>query len=189
MNLGRRPEGYEGEYHRPPAPTAVAIDGYFNAPTDIGYGNIFISDGYGNSRVAKLNKNGDWVKSWGSHGTADGQFRTPHCLQVDRQGNVYVADRGNGRIQVFDSDGNYKKTIWLNAAYDKQRHPALGNIPRNAPNASAPWALCITTTGPAALRESARPADGEWLLERHAGLVAGRSSHRGGRSRLQSPRW
>jgi hypothetical protein len=151
MNLGRRPEGYEGEYHRPPAPTAVAIDGYFNAPTDIGWDaddNIFISDGYGNSRVAKMNKNGDWVKSWGSHGTADGQFRTPHNLQVDKQGNVYVADRGNGRIQVFDSDGNYKKTIWLNAAYDKKRRPALGNTPRNPPNGTAPWALCMTTTGP-----------------------------------------
>jgi DNA-binding beta-propeller fold protein YncE len=152
MNLGRRPEGYEGEYHRATGADARPVDGYFNAPTDIGWDaedNIYVSDGYGNSRIAKMNKNGDWIKSWGSFGTAEGQFRVPHNMQVDRQGNVYVADRGNGRIQVFDSDGNFKKMIWLNAAYDKKRHPVLGNTPANAPNATAPWTLCITTNGPA----------------------------------------
>jgi NHL repeat-containing protein len=151
MNLGRRPEGYEGEYHRLVGAQARPTDANYNAPTDIGWDaedNIYISDGYGNSRVAKLNKNGDWIKSWGSFGTGESQFRTPHNLQVDRQGNVYVADRGNGRIQVFDSNGTFKKFIWLNAAYDKTRHPVLGNLPANPPNASAPWALCITTNGP-----------------------------------------
>ena len=151
MNLGRRPEGYEGEYHRTTGADARAVDGYFNAPTDVGWDaedNIYISDGYGNSRVAKMNKNGDWIKSWGSFGTGESQFRVPHNLQVDRQGNVYVADRSNGRIQVFDSDGNFKRMIWLNAAYNKKRHPTLGNTPANAPNASAPWTLCITTNGP-----------------------------------------
>jgi hypothetical protein len=151
MNLGRRPEGYEGEYHRLTGTQARTTDGNFNAPTDIGWDaedNIYVSDGYGNSRVAKMNKNGDWIKSWGAFGTEESQFRTPHNLQVDKQGNVYVADRGNGRIQVFDSDGNFKKLIWLNAAYDKQRHPVLGNLSPNPPNATAPWALCITTTGP-----------------------------------------
>jgi hypothetical protein len=151
MNLGRRPEGYEGEYHRVVGAQARASDGNYNAPTDVGWDaedNIYISDGYGNSRIAKLNKNGDWIKSWGSFGTEESQFRTPHNIQVDRQGNVYVADRGNGRIQVFDSDGNFKKYIWLNVVYDKTRHPVLGNTPANAPNASAPWALCITTSGP-----------------------------------------
>lgn len=151
MNLGRRMEGYEGEYHRLTGAEARPSDSNYNAPTDIGWDaqdNIYISDGYGNSRVAKLNKNGDWIKSWGSFGTGDGQFRTPHNLQVDRQGNVYVADRGNGRIQVFDSEGTFKKHIWLNAAYDKKRRPVLGNIPANPPNATAPWTLCITTNGP-----------------------------------------
>jgi sugar lactone lactonase YvrE len=151
MNLGRRMEGYEGEYHRVVGAQARPSDGNFNAPTDVGWDaddNIYVSDGYGNSRIAKMNKNGDWIKSWGSFGTEQGQFRTPHNMQVDRQGNVYVADRGNGRIQVFDSDGNFKQYIWLNAAYDKKRHPVLGNTPANAPNATAPWALCITTSGP-----------------------------------------
>jgi hypothetical protein len=148
MNLGRRPEGYEGEYHRLVGAQARPTDGNFNAPTDVGWDaedNIYVSDGYGNSRVAKMNKNGDWIKSWGTFGTEEGQFRTPHNLQVDKQGNVYVADRGNGRIQIFDSDGNFKKFIWLNAAYDKTRHPVLGNLSPNPPNATAPWALCITT--------------------------------------------
>jgi DNA-binding beta-propeller fold protein YncE len=150
MNLGRRMEGYEGEYHRVVGAQARASDGNFNAPTDIGWDaedNIYISDGYGNSRIAKINKNGDWIKSWGTFGTGESQFRTPHNLQVDRQGNVYVADRGNGRIQVFDSNGTFKKFIWLNAAYDKKRQPVLGNVPANPPNATAPWALCITTSG------------------------------------------
>lgn len=151
MNLGRRMEGYEGEYHRVTGAQARPTDGNYNAPTDVGWDaedNIYISDGYGNSRVAKLNKNGDWIKSWGTFGTEEGQFRVPHNLQVDKQGNVYVADRSNGRIQVFDSNGTFKKFIWLNVAYDKTRHPVLGNLSSNPPNATAPWALCITTTGP-----------------------------------------
>ena len=107
MNLGRRMEGYEGEYHRVVGAQARPSDGNYNAPTDVGWDaedNIYISDGYGNSRVAKLNKNGDWIKAWGTFGTGEGQFRVPHNLQVDKQGNVYVADRSNGRIQVFDSE-------------------------------------------------------------------------------------
>ena len=152
MNLGRRPEGYEGfEFRRARPPDKVAVDGLFDGPTDVAWDaqdNIYISDGYVNSRIGKMNKNGDWIKSWGSYGTGSGQFRNPHNMQIDRQGNVYVADRGNGRIQVFDSDGNFKKFIWLNVAYDKKRHPTLGNANPNPPNASAPWALCITTNGP-----------------------------------------
>jgi sugar lactone lactonase YvrE len=152
MNLGRRPEGYDSwEQVRPRPADKRFVDGLFDGPTDVGWDaqdNIYVSDGYVNSRIAKIDKNGDWVKSWGSYGNQIGQFRTPHNMQVDREGNVYVADRGNGRIQVFDSDGNFKKVIWLNAAYDKKHHPTLANLNPNPPNASAPWALCITTNGP-----------------------------------------
>jgi len=152
MNLGRRPEGYEGfEFRRTRPPEKVAVDALFDGPTDVAWDpqdNIFVSDGYVNSRIGKMNKNGDWIKSWGSYGTGASQFRNPHNMQIDKQGNVYVADRGNGRIQVFDSDGNFKKFIWLNVAYDKKRHPTLGNPNPNPPNATAPWSLCITANGP-----------------------------------------
>ena len=152
MNLGRRPEGYEGfEFRRARPPEKVAVDALFDGPTDVAWDpqdNIFVSDGYVNSRIGKMNKNGDWIKSWGSYGTGASQFRNPHNMQIDKQGNVYVADRGNGRIQVFDSDGNFRKFIWLNVAYDKKRHPTLGNPNPNPPNATAPWSLCITANGP-----------------------------------------
>ena len=58
-----------------------------------------------------------------------GQFNTPHNIAIDRQNNVYVADRGNNRIQVFDRDGTFLRVILLNAPYDKTRHPVLGNLP------------------------------------------------------------
>jgi hypothetical protein len=158
LNLGRRMEGYEGEYHRGTPDKATAVDGLFNGPTDIGWDasdNIFVSDGYVNSRIAKFDKNGNWIKSWGSYGSGGehanqnpGQFRNPHNMQVDRQGNVYAADRGNRRIQVFDSDGRFLRFMFLNARYDKTRHPVLGNMPKDMPDETAPWALCITNTTP-----------------------------------------
>ena len=132
LNLGRRPEGpddpdefwYRGG--RGGAAPPLHIDGYFRRPTDVAWDsddNIYISDGYTNSRVAKFDKNGNWVKSWGSRGTggahADenpGQFNTPHNIGIDRQNNVYVADRNNRRIQVFDADGNFL------ALHSPQRH-------------------------------------------------------------------
>ena len=82
----------------------------FRQPTDVAWdsqGNIYITDGYVNSRVAKYDKNGDWVKSWGTKGTGPGQFRTPHAIAIDKNDNVYVGDRANQRIQVFDTDGKF----------------------------------------------------------------------------------
>ena len=146
LNLGRRPEGYEPHEHIAPE-DARHVDGYFNGPTDVGWDqddNIYVSDGYVNSRVAKLDKHGNWIKSWGTLGREPGQFRLPHNMQVDRQGNVYVADRSNRRIQKFDSDGNYLKSIVLNVPYDKMRQPVLGNVNPNAPDETAPWTVCIS---------------------------------------------
>jgi sugar lactone lactonase YvrE len=128
MLIGRRPEAVEGLEAGPPpgTPPPNAQPYALGRPTDIGWdpqGNIFISDGYTNSRVVKYDKFGKFIKSVGTRGTAPGQMNTPHGLQVDAKGNVYVADRGNARIQVFDNN------LILRAIYDH-----VGN----------PWTLCIT---------------------------------------------
>lgn len=89
---------------------AVHRGGSFNLPTDVAFdsqGNAYISDGYRNARVVKINKDGDWVTSWGERGTGPSQFLTVHGIAVDNKDNVYVADRGNARIQVFDSSGKF----------------------------------------------------------------------------------
>lgn len=161
MNLGRRPEGYDsfaGHYERAIPKEKVASDSQFDGPTDVAWDpddNIFISDGYVNSRIAKIDKNGNWIKTWGQYGEGGtnanenpGHFRNPHTMQTDRQGNVYAGDRGNRRIHVFDKEGKFLRFIHLTVPYDKQRQPALGNLPANRPDQTAPWAMCITTNGP-----------------------------------------
>jgi hypothetical protein len=84
----------------------------FSRPTDVAWdkaGNIYIADGIGNTnRVAKFDKDGKFIKQWGSTGSENGQFNGVKSLVVDAQDNVYVADLGNKRIQVFDADGNFK---------------------------------------------------------------------------------
>jgi DNA-binding beta-propeller fold protein YncE len=98
------------------APGAGAQSDVFNGPTDVawdGAGNIYVADGVGNARIAKFDKNGKFIRSWGQRGLQPGQFNTPHGIAIDAQGLVYVADQGNRRIQVFDADGNFK-TQFLN---------------------------------------------------------------------------
>jgi len=97
-------------------PGAGAPQDVFQRPTDVAWdaaGNIYVADGFGNSRIAKFDKTGKFVKSWGSRGSENGQFNIAHGIVVDVQGNVYVADSGNKRIQVFDRDGTFK-TQFLN---------------------------------------------------------------------------
>jgi hypothetical protein len=135
--LGRKAEGTP--IPTPPAPAVPpGMEGQppgsgqprdvFNRPTDIAFdaqGNIFVADGQGNARVAKFNKDGVFVKSWGSKGNGDGQFDVVRSIAITADGDVYVADGGNNhRIQVFDNNGTFKRQF-----------QAVGN----------PQAICLTT--------------------------------------------
>jgi NHL repeat len=151
MVFGRKKEASdEAEPWTRVNPPRPHVDGQFRQPTDVTWdpqGNIFISDGYINSRVAKFDKNGDWVKSWGERGTETGQFNTPHTIAADAKGNIYVGDRGNRRIQVFDSNGTHLRTITIDVPWDATRRPWFGNMPNadaQKAQAGAPWAVCIT---------------------------------------------
>lgn len=83
---------------------------HFNRPADMvitPQGDVFVADGYGNARVVHFDRNGKFVKSWGKLGTGPGDFSLPHAIAVDSRGRLYVADRNNVRIQVFNQDGNF----------------------------------------------------------------------------------
>lgn len=82
----------------------------FNQPTNLALaadGSFFVSDGYGNARIHKFSPAGQWLFSWGEPGTGDGQFQLPHGIAVDRRGRVFVADRENDRLQLFDAEGRF----------------------------------------------------------------------------------
>ena len=128
MTLGRRPEAVEeltnfsGTGSAPNSNKPYS----FNRPTDVGWdkdGNIFVTDGYGDNRVVKYDKNGRFIKSAGKGGTGPGELRLPHTMSMDAAGNVYIGDRSNARVQVWDNDLNFK------AMYDN-----VGN----------PWAVCVS---------------------------------------------
>ena len=129
MVLGRRPPAVLGMLQSPvPGPKPPAAKYTFGRPTDVAWdpqGNIFISDGYVNHRVVKFDKNGRFVKQVGSQnaGAEPSQFNTPHGIAVDGNGNVYVADRGNNRMQVFDNN------LVLRNIYD---------------NIGVSWTVCIS---------------------------------------------
>jgi DNA-binding beta-propeller fold protein YncE len=83
---------------------------HFNQPTDVAItkdGTFYVSDGYGNSRIAKFSPEGRFLLDWGRAGENPGEFRTPHNVLAGPDGRIYVADRGNARVQIFAQDGKY----------------------------------------------------------------------------------
>jgi DNA-binding beta-propeller fold protein YncE len=91
----------------------------FNRPTDVAFGRngeIYVADGYGNSRVVKFDRDGNFIKAWGKYGTGEGEFNLPHSIVIDNEGRVYVADRENQRIQIFDADGHFLRQ-WTGIGY------------------------------------------------------------------------
>jgi hypothetical protein len=132
MVLGKRPDPIEQLALMPgTAPYSGANRPYsFHRPTDVTWdpqGNIFVSDGYTDSRIVKYDKNGRFIKSMGTRGSGVNQFNTPHGITADNQGNIYVADRGNSRIVVLDNNLGWTKT------YD---------------HVGAPWGICMTQSTP-----------------------------------------
>ena len=159
MVFGRKQEASDEETGplKHPKPPLPAEDGRFRQVTDVAWdkaGNTFISDGYINSRVAKVDKDGNWLKSWGERGKEPGQFNTPHAIATDANGNVYVADRGNRRIQVFDGEGKFLRQFTIDVPVPPDAKPAIGKIPDEAMIAigtfapGAPWTVCITPAAP-----------------------------------------
>src|SRR5262249_41195358 len=99
---------------------------HLNQPTDMAVtpaGDVFVADGYGNARVVHFDKARKYVKEWGELGSKPGQFSIPHAIAVDSKGRLYVADRNNVRVQVFDQKGNLID-VWDNII--------------------TPWGFCIT---------------------------------------------
>src|ERR1700736_6580685 len=155
MVFGRKQEASDEDpaplkHPKPPLPSE---DGRFRQVTDVAFdkaGNTFISDGYINSRVAKVDKDGNWLKSWGDRGKEPGQFNTPHSIATDAKGNVYVADRGNHRIQVFDGDGKFLRQLRIDVPVPPIAKHAIAKIPDEAMVAGgtfargSPWSICIT---------------------------------------------
>ena len=140
------------EKNNPRWPLPVHRDNSFNQPTDVAWdsnGNSYFSDGYINSRIGKANARGEWVASWGSLGSGPGQFDTPHGIAVSPADEIYVADRGNRRVQVFDPDGTYLREFTVDVPVDVTRGKIVYG--RETPNATtgslapgAPDALCMT---------------------------------------------
>ncbi|NQV20044.1 MAG: hypothetical protein HQ511_01365 [Rhodospirillales bacterium] len=108
---------------------------HFDRPTDVavaGDGSFYVADGYGNARVVKFSPDGDYLFEWGGRGTGPGQFDVPHGIAIsaagDDEGKLYVADRGNARVQVFDLKGQFIKQI-------------------SGPEIGRPWAVDVAEDG------------------------------------------
>jgi len=100
------------------AGVASAEPGLFDAPTDVAVapdGAIFVTEGHsgptpGNDRISKFSKDGKFIKAWGKRGSGPGEFKSPHTIALDSRGRLFVGDRSNNRIQIFDQEGRYLGT-------------------------------------------------------------------------------
>jgi peptidylamidoglycolate lyase len=105
------------------------LDGkHFNRPTDVAVapdGSFYVSDGYGNSRVARFSSDGKFIADWGRKGDGLGEFDLPHGIALDLEERVYVADRSNSRIQVFTGDGKFLQQ-WKRAELGRPWAVAFG---------------------------------------------------------------
>src|ERR1700741_1638000 len=155
MVFGRKQEASDEDTGplKHPNPPLPAEPGRFRQVTDVAWdaaGNTYISDGYINSRVAKVDKDGNWLKSWGERGTGPGQFHTPHSIALDANGSVYVADRSNRRVQVFDGEGNFQGQFTIDVPVPANARPAFGYAPDEAAIAAgtfapgSPWTIAIS---------------------------------------------
>jgi sugar lactone lactonase YvrE len=128
MVIGHRPDVIAGAVATTNAPPPPAEKYILGRPTDVAWdpqGNIFVSDGYINNRVVKYDKNGRFLAQAGTEKAGNGkdQFNLPHGIAVDARGDVYIADRSNHRLQVFDNNLNFK------ASYD---------------NIGDSWTVCVS---------------------------------------------
>ena len=128
---------------------AGADQRHFDKPTDMAVlptGDIFVSDGYGNRRIIHFDATGKYVNQWGQAGGKPGQFALPHSIVADSHGRLYVADRENARIQIFDTKGKLL-AVWANII--------------------TPWGLCLTKNdeiwvcGSSPVRKD---GTGEWIV-------------------------
>jgi DNA-binding beta-propeller fold protein YncE len=135
-------------------PTAVAVSSK---------GQVFVSDGYENARVHCFSKKGKWIRSWGRPGRKPGEFRLPHGIAVDEKNRVYVCDRENARVQIFDSRGKLLK-VWRGlkspSFADRRGHlyvsemrqrvsvfSSSGKLVRRLKLGTAPHGLCVDSRG------------------------------------------
>jgi DNA-binding beta-propeller fold protein YncE len=121
---------------------------HFNRPADMAFtpdGDFYVADGYGNSRIAKFSKDGKFLFAWGKRGKGPGEFHIAHSVALGPDGTVYVADRSNNRIQVFDPNGKFLKQwthhgatqgisfdrqgrMWILAARNHVENETLGGL-------------------------------------------------------------
>ena len=119
---------------------------HFDGPTDVAVlpdGSFYVTDGYGNARVAKFSADGSFQFDWGTRGTAPGQFRIPHAIDVGPRNRVYVADRENGRVQVFSETGMFVREFStrplekpFGISVDRGRVVVTGDAPRQTEHSS-----------------------------------------------------